>query len=281
MEKYMAQIPDHLADFIGYLNKDQGSLPAWESAMIASTKAEIQAHIKEHFEKTAMTRQKFVSMPKEIWHEEGTGLFPLNETPRKILGYLPAPELKKLDEIAAAPISAAIAELRSQLNATMDKMRASEADRAEIAPTLAIASSTYADLEAHHAELDKWTNLCNVKEPIINELAQREEFLEEIAEFEAKATGDKDRYKKANSLALADENKFRSYAAKKLKELDARAEKLCLEYKEKTGREFEVDGTPYLPIVKAQMSTRSHNPSLSLAQKAQAPNSQLIRKGAN
>ncbi len=109
------------------------------------------------------------------------------------------------------------------------------------------------------------------KVSIIQELTQREEFLEgqfnlhsslqwsrvlmiflaisEIEEFEKKASGDADRYKKSNSLALADENKFRAYAAKKLAELDSKAIKLCRAYNADTGRLLEIDGVNYLEMI--------------------------------
>eukprot|EP00301_Raphidiophrys_heterophryoidea_P011861 c18089_g1_i1.p1 GENE.c18089_g1_i1~~c18089_g1_i1.p1 ORF type:complete len:346 (+),score=107.68 c18089_g1_i1:63-1040(+) len=263
MEKYMNPIPAHLANVVEYLNKSE-PLPDWEANLLGGIKQTIQQHIKEHFETSATSRQKFVSMSKDVWQDEH-GLFKLVETPRKVLGYLPKPELAKLDDLARLPMEAERDRLRADLHSLFERMRASEPDRKEIAPVLARPDTFFVDLEVHHSEVDKWSKLCEIKEPVIKELEQREEFLEEIEEFELKATGDKDRYKKMNSLALADENKFRAYAAKKLKELDARAEQLCVNYEQQTGRPFEVDGINYLNMIKEQKFGRSHNPSLSLA----------------
>jgi len=100
---------------------------------------------------------------------------------------------------------------------------------------------------------------------VIAELENREEFLEEIEEFEKKASGDPDRYKKANSLALAEENKFRAYATKKLAELDAKAVRLCKQFETETGRAFEIDGTSYLEMIKEQNVGRASTPGLSLS----------------
>jgi len=244
---------------------DASSLPTWEASIITDLKATVQKDIKEHFETVATTRQMFVSMTADIWQDPSNGLFNLTEKPRKVLGYLPKTELNKLNELVRVPLTTHVEQCREKLNQIMDQVRASQSDRAEIADTLARPDFFFADLEIHHQELEKWTPLREMKVPIISELEQREEFLEEIEEFEAKASGDKDRYKKTNSLAIADENKFRAYAAKKLKELDSKAIKLCRQWESDTGRIFEIDGVKYLEMIKEQKFGRSANPGLSLA----------------
>jgi len=261
----MTPTPPYLANLVEYLNKDVATLPTWEASIITDLKAVLQKDIKEHFETSAITRQKFVSMTADIWQDPSNGLFSLVEKPRKVLGYLPKPYLQKLDDFVRVPLTEHVSQCREKLNQIMEQIRASQSDRAEIADTLARPDFFFADLEKHHQELEKWNPLRDSKVPIISELEQREEFLEEIEEFEAKASGDKDRYKKTNSLAIADENKFRAYAAKKLKELDSKGIKLCRQWEADTGRVFEVDGVKYLEMIKEQKFGRSANPSLSLA----------------
>eukprot|EP00298_Acanthocystis_sp_HF-20_P002609 c13017_g1_i1.p1 GENE.c13017_g1_i1~~c13017_g1_i1.p1 ORF type:complete len:296 (-),score=122.30 c13017_g1_i1:67-927(-) len=261
----MNPIPPNLINLIEYLNKDLNDLPNWEITLIGNAKSSVQYRIRDHFEASAMTRQKFVSMPKEIWQEEGTGLFPLVEKPRKILGYLPKQELTRLNDLVLLPLKTEREDLRAKLHDMLDKMRASDSDRDELTEIFERESCFFQDLEDHVKEIEKWTPIYDAKIPIIAELEQREEFLEEIEEFESKATGDKDRYKKATSLALEEENKFRAYAAKKMKELDTRAEKLCLEFEKETGREFQIDGIRYLDMITEQKFGRASNPALSLA----------------
>eukprot|EP00299_Pterocystis_sp_00344_P011270 c5220_g1_i1.p1 GENE.c5220_g1_i1~~c5220_g1_i1.p1 ORF type:complete len:315 (+),score=87.94 c5220_g1_i1:85-945(+) len=264
MEKYMTPVPSYLANFVDYLNRDRSSLPEYELTLVDSMKDAIQKHIKEHFETHAMTRQKFVSMPAELWKDYTNGLFNLTEKPRKVLGYLPKDELTKLDGLVKAPLTSEIERRRADLESWMDKMRASDADRAEIADTLKLSTFYFADLEKHQQEVEKWSALGAKKVVVIEDLEKREEFLEEVEEFERKASGDPDRYKRANSLALAEENKFRAYATKKLKELNAKAEKNCLDYEKDTGRVFEIDGIKYLDMIKEQGEGRASTPGLSL-----------------
>jgi hypothetical protein len=258
-------VPPYLANLVEYLNKDLPSLPQWEQDLIQQLKSSCQNHLKDHFETTAMTRQKFVSMATDLWQDPENHLFSLTEKPRKVLGYLPKTELSNLEELVRIPLTNAVEALRAELEELQDQMRASESDRQEIADTKARTSFFFGDLEQHHLEAEKWRPLAAKKTAIISELEQREEFLEEIEEFENKATGDPDRYKKSNSLALADENKFRAYAAKKLAELDSKAIKLCRQYLADTGRTMEIDGTPYLDMIKEQKFGRGSNPSLSLS----------------
>jgi len=265
MDKYMNPVPPYLSDLVANLNKDLSTLPEWEITLTAQLKASVQYRIRDHFEASAMTRQKFVSLSTNLWQEDDSKLFSLVETPRKVLGYLPKEELARLEDLVRVPMTQHAEELRATLDDTMESMRASESDRAEIAEVMGKTTFFFRDLEEHHAAEEKWTPLRNIKVPIISELEQREEFLEEIEEFENKSTGDKDRYHKANSLALADENKFRAYAAKKLKELDSKAIKLCRLYESDTGRRFEIDGVYYLEMIKEQKFGRSSTPGLSLA----------------
>ncbi len=63
----MAQVPEYIQNVSDYLNLDQSSLPQWEAALIAQIRDSVQKEIKEHFEKSAATRQMFVSLPTEIW----------------------------------------------------------------------------------------------------------------------------------------------------------------------------------------------------------------------
>lgn len=265
MEKYMEDVPMYLADLVAALNEDFASLPDWQQPMVTNIKAELQQRLKHHFDVCAMSRAKFESVPNELWQEGEEGYFQLTEKPRKMLGYLPKRELKHLNNIVLRPCQASVEDMRRELDDIMDTMRADEEDREEIAATLARETYLFDDLAAHHAELKKWRPLHVRKVEIIKELHEREEFLDEITEFENKASGDKERYSKANSLALADENKFRAYAAKKLKELDSKAIKLCRAYEAETKRPFEIDGTLYLEMIKEQKYGMPSNTNLSLA----------------
>jgi hypothetical protein len=265
MEKYMTPVPSYLANLVEYLNTSRSSLPEWELALVDQLKDSVQHRIKEHFEQAAMTRQKFVSMTPDLWQDYTNGLFNLTEKPRKVLGYLPKPELDRLDSLVREPLTANIEQRRTQIVEWLEKMRASDADRAEYAGTLARTDFYFADLEQHQKDLERVSALGAKKVVVIAELENREEFLEEIEEFEKKASGDPDRYKKANSLALAEENKFRAYATKKLAELDAKAVRLCKQFETETGRAFEIDGTSYLEMIKEQNVGRASTPGLSLS----------------
>jgi hypothetical protein len=263
--KYMNSIAEYtsLVNFVDYLNKDQSSLPDWEQELVATLKTTLQARLRDHFENSAKTRSLFVSMPAELWQDENE-LFNLPEKPRPILGYLPKQELETLNKLVLTPVKGAIEDLRAKLEEFMTKMRASEMDRNDVDSVLALPDFFFADLEAHHDMVDKWQPLCDKKAPLIQELLEREEFLDEVEEFEQNASGDASRYAKGNGLKLAQENKFRAYAAKKMKELDSRAIQICRSYEEETGRPFEIDGVKYLEMIKEQKFGRSENPALSL-----------------
>lgn len=264
MEKYMEPVPEYLADFVVALNEDFDSLPEWKQTAVKNLKAELQERLKHHFTVSAESRAKFESVPNELWQEGDTGYFQLTEKPRKMLGYLPKHELEHLNKMVLQPCQASIEEMRTELDDIMDQMRADEEDRAELEETLARETFFFADLAAHHDELAKWRPLKTRKCEIMEELREREDFLDEITEFEAKA-GDKERYSKANSLALAEENKFRGFASKKLKELDSKAIKLCRAYESETGRPFEIDGTLYLEMIKEQKYGMPSQSFLSMA----------------
>jgi hypothetical protein len=260
----MAVVPLNLGNLVETLNRDVAEFPEWEIELLGKVKSNVQIRIKEHFDATAATRQKFVSMSKTQWQEEGTGLFVLTERP-KLLGYLPEAELARLNNMVLGTIQGEIETIRSQLNEIMPRIRASAADQEEIAPLLARNSFLFHDLEDHHTELEKWSHVQEKKVPILEELGQREDFLEEVEQFEIKSSGNPDRYKSRNSLKLSEENKFRGFAAKKLVELQTRAILLCEEFEKEMGTPFRVDGRKYLDMITEQGYGRPSNPYLSLA----------------
>jgi len=266
MSKYMVDIRNyhHLSNLIEYLNKDWNLLPEWEKDFVSDIKVSVQCRIKDHFESTAATRQKFVSMPKDIWKEEDTGLFRLQEQPRPVLGYLPAKELRVLDELCKAPMVGEIQDNRKTLPHLFESMRASQADIDEVSELVNRDSFFLKDVEDHRNAVDLWTTLNQKKVPIIQQLEAREAFLDEVEEFEKRTSGDKTRYSR-NSIRLAEEAKFRANAARRLVQQDEEAVSMCQEFKTETGRDFEIDGIKYLEMIQEQRVGRSSHLSLSLA----------------
>jgi hypothetical protein len=263
--KYMVAVEEFkfLSNFIEYINKEESTLQGFVKELLGKVKAELQETIKSHFETSASTRQKFVSMPPEQWKDRN-GLFRLNEVPRPILGYLPKKTLETLDDQCKAAFVGMIENDRASIEASLDEMRASDSDRAEVANLLARDLFFLQDVEEHRKTALFWKDIASKKVSILNELEAREIFLEEIEQFEERASGDPTRYAKGNSLKLAEENKYRANATKKLRDLDASAIKRCSDYKTQTGRDFQVDGVNYLEMIKEQQFGRSST-GLSLA----------------
>eukprot|EP00301_Raphidiophrys_heterophryoidea_P005544 c12315_g1_i3.p1 GENE.c12315_g1_i3~~c12315_g1_i3.p1 ORF type:complete len:335 (+),score=89.38 c12315_g1_i3:71-1075(+) len=265
--KYMVSIDKYmyLSNLVSYLNRDWAALPPWEQNFISDIKESVQYRIKDHFDATAATRQKFASMPPATWKEQDTGLFRLNETPRPVLGYLPAKELQVLDELCHTPIVGEIEDARATLTHLFEAMRACDKDTNEVKELLRRDSFFIQDVEEHRKAVEHWTDVSAKKLPIIKELEARERFLDEVEEFEKRTSGDKTRYYARNSLKLAEESKFRASAAKKLVQMDQRAVELCEQFKQQTGRDFEVDGIKYLDMISEQRVGRSSLLFLSLA----------------
>jgi len=267
MSKYMASLDQchHLTNVIQYLNQDMESLPQWEQDFISDIKASVQHCIKDHFESSAATRQKFASVAPALWKEPETGLFRLVETPRPVLGYLPPKVLQSLDHLCQVPMDADIQDARKELTHLFTSMRASQSDRDEVRTLVSRDSNLLRDVEDHHQAVEHWTSIKQKKVAILRELEAREVFLDEVEDFERTTSGDKTRFHSRNSLALAHEARYRAQAAKKLVQLDQRAVELCTQYNHDTGKHFEVDGVSYLDMINEQRVGRSSLLSLSLA----------------
>lgn len=257
MAKYMVQLVDYeyINSFVSTLNKAEGEggaeMPDWEKDLVSRTKVAVLANVDAHLKANSQSRQKFASMNEEDYLD-GNGSFKLTEKPRPIIGYFPKGQVKAMDEVVLATYKAEIDVARESLESSLSTARASPADRASVAHLLDGSSYHIADVEAHRQASDLWVALAAAKAPIFERLAEREEFLDEVDDFETKATGDASRHKTGNSLQINDENKFRAYASKKLKELNAEAEALCKAFEEEQGRPLEVDGVNYLAIMKEQ-----------------------------
>jgi hypothetical protein len=266
MQKYMTDIAEFkfLVNLVSYLNKDIPSLPAWEQQFIASTKGELQKYLAEHFESSAKSRSLFVSMPAEQWQEPGTTFFNLTEVPRAILGYLPKQELKILDEKIESNLMDGINACRSRLDEILVLYRFSPEDRQEVDKLTTVDSFFIEDYEKHKALVAVWEELLEKKAPVVKELGEREKFLQEVEEFEKKAS-QSSRFTKSTSLQLAEENKFRSNAAKKIHTMEKRALELCAGFLKQTSRKFEIDGIDYLAAIGQQEGGRTTIPSLSLS----------------
>jgi len=255
MQKYMVQPSDfiHLNDMIQTLNADQSDYPEWQVELIASTKASMDAWTTDHFKKSAGSRQKFESMDERMWKDPETNTIVLTEKPRPVLGYLPKLAMVALEKLVFEPYSAEVKRLRDQITKNQTKMRASTVDEAEVQNVLGDSDSfLMSDIVTHREIADHWADLEGKKSPIIQQLQDREEFLQECDDFEDKATGDKARYAKGSSSSIQEENKFRGYAAKKIEGEDSEAIRACRQYFSDTGRLFEIDGVNYLEMIKEQ-----------------------------
>lgn len=270
MAKYMVQVSSYpsLQDFVAVLNTAWDETPEWEQTLISSVKDALQDSIEAHFKKNGMARQKFASMPEEAWKDD-TGRFALNEEPRPLIGYLDKKQVGAMDKIVNEMFQVDIAACRIRINKSLEDCRASEANEKSVEELLTREKAFIADVEEHRETADKWEAAAQLKVPIMVTLKAREEFLEEVDHFEKASTGDKSRFKGGNSLKINDENKFRAYGAKHLRNLNDEAIQILLNYRQETGADLEVDGVSYLKIIKEQKFGRPES----------GPN--LARKPAN
>merc|ERR1712226_203336 len=253
MAKYMVQVSDYpyLQDYVQLLSTAAEEKPNWEQDLISAVKTALQDSIDEHFKKNGMARQKFASMPEDSW-KDMEGRFILTEEPRPLIGYLDKKQVAEMNKIVKEMFDVDIAASRIRINKSLDDCRASDADRQGVEELLASEKAFIIDVETHRTAAEKWEAAALLKLPILATLKTREEFLEEVDHFEQASTGDKSRFKGGNSLKINDENKFRAYAAKHLRNLNEEAIQILLNYRQETGADFEVDGVSYLKIIKEQ-----------------------------
>merc|ERR1712226_644234 len=204
-------------------------------------KATAQKAIAEHMRVNGIDRQKFTSIPEKDWQEAGTGKFMLTEKPRPLLGYLNKRFLKTLDELILGRCKDFMTEAREEIKEAQVLARASKIDAFEVQPNIEGEVYLIAQVVECMSVSERWQDLAAKKQEIIQTLTDRETFLQECEEFEAKSTGDGQRYVKENSLMLEDENKFRKFAIKKVEHMDSEAIALCRGYQKDTGRLFEID----------------------------------------